>query len=71
MIKEYEIKKEEVIPGYVDEKGIFKKTGDKKIKFNVYYFEDGKPATSVTHKEFHSYDGISGEIRKGYTERVK
>lgn len=61
MKKEYEIKKEPVTLG----------DGSTKIKYNIYYYEDDKKATSVPHKEFHSYDGINGTIREGYTEKTK
>lgn len=52
---EYEIKYEPVtLPN-----------GEVKGKFNIYYYggqHDGL-------KEFHSYDGINGTIRPGYTEK--
>ena len=31
-------------------------------KYNIYYYINGVQET----KEFHSMDGVSGEIRKGY-----
>lgn len=50
-MKTYEIKYE---PVKVDGKTI--------DKYNVYYYINGKQET----KEFHSTDGINGEIRQGY-----
>jgi hypothetical protein len=34
------------------------------IKYNIYYYINGEIET----KEFHSTDGINGEIRQGYEE---
>lgn len=34
-----------------------------KPKYNIYYYIDGIEES----KEFHSTDGINGEIRDGYT----
>jgi hypothetical protein len=53
MKKEYVIKREDV---KVDRKDI--------VKYNIYYFFNGELET----KEFHSTDGINGEIRVGYVE---
>jgi len=35
-------------------------------KYNVYYYINGEQET----KEFHSLDGVSGEVRQGYTLKV-
>jgi len=66
-MKEYEIIKESVITDdiYEGEKLISK--GVKKDKFNVYYYLGGE----FECKEFHSTDGVNGEVRKGYTLKTK
>lgn len=51
-MKTYEIKYEPVTIG-----------GIVRPKYNVYYYYNNFLET----KEFHSVDGISGEIRSGYT----
>ena len=38
--------------------------GKQYAKYNVYYFKDNV----FYNKEFHSTDGISGEVRPGYSE---
>jgi hypothetical protein len=32
-------------------------------KYNIYYYEND----TLINKEFHSTDGINGEIKQGYT----
>lgn len=32
-------------------------------KYNIYYYVAGK----LENKEFHSIDGINGDVRQGYT----
>jgi len=51
MKKEYFIKREDV-----------KVSGKTVVKYNIYYFINGELET----KEFHSTDGVNGEIRQGY-----
>lgn len=53
---EYEIKKEPVTL----------QDGSIKDKYNIYYYIDGVQES----KEFHSLDGINGEIREGYTKKL-
>ena len=36
-------------------------------KHNVYYYVAGK----LENKEFHSIDGINGDVRQGYTLKEK
>lgn len=55
-MKTYEIKYEPVI---ID--------GKEYPKYNVYYYINGDFET----KEFHSKDGINGEIRQGYEPITK
>jgi hypothetical protein len=51
-MKTYEIKYEPI-----------EKNGKQIDKYNIYYYIDGVIETV----EFHSTDGISGEVRQGYT----
>jgi len=51
-MKTYEIKYEPI-----------KKEGVTIDKYNVYYYINGVEES----KEFHSLDGINGEVRQGYT----
>lgn len=55
MKKEYEIKYEPIILS----------NGTLKDKWNIYYYVNDE----FELKEFHSYDGISGEIRIGYNKK--
>lgn len=55
-MKTYEIKYE---PVTID--------GKKIDKYNVYYYVAGK----LENKEFHSTDGINGDVRQGYTLKEK
>jgi len=36
-------------------------------KYNIYYYVAGK----LENKEFHSIDGINGDVRQGYTLKEK
>lgn len=76
-MKEYEIIKETVTPGYfLDEKQEdgsverkFIQTGDKKDKWNICYYKDG----ILVNKEFYSYDGINPtddyKVLNGYSPK--
>lgn len=55
-MKTYDIKFE---PINIDDKTI--------DKYNIYYYVNDE----LENKEFHSYDGINGEVRSGYTLKVK
>lgn len=37
-------------------------------KYNIYYYDENG---NLENKEFHSIDGINGEIRQGYILKVK
>jgi len=55
-MKTYEIKREPIV-----------KDGKEIVKYNVYYNAYGL----LENKEFHSTDGINGDVRQGYTLKEK